>query len=272
MKITAEDYLSARQYKCVRYNRGVLSLLPIDVIPENIVRIGADLLAFDLLDDLRFDAYEAATMPIRKKFDVARISIVLAEGRCRRMSNEANKAIAKLYADLGTICAELFCAVADGGVWRTWEGIRRDWTAEDSNWPEEDAEVEKAVKLRRVEKTDAAKHRQETFRPTLDKYIYEEITENSLETMSGNRMVALYLMSSYLYYQHNLHVFSDAVFDKLCVSLLKERAQLTHPHAHLITNEDLDAGTGFSISEDKYPLIVKHAAMQWYYATQKGRA
>lgn len=72
---------------------------------------------------------------------------------------------------------------------------------------------------------------------------------------------SIYLMSCYLYYEEDVHVLSDTQFDNLCKELLDHWDEFEHPHKHLITTEDLKAGTGYAI---KYPLMVIGAARQWY--------
>lgn len=71
-----------------------------------------------------------------------------------------------------------------------------------------------------------------------------------------------FLMSSYLYYYEDKQVISDAEFDEICKNLLAGWEDFDHPHKHLITKEDLAAGTGFAIK--KYPLIVISSALCWH--------
>lgn len=61
-----------------------------------------------------------------------------------------------------------------------------------------------------------------------------------------NEDVKAYLIHSYLYYKLNESVISDHEYDKLCIRLLDSGVE--HP---LISKEDLEAGTGYQISE--YP-------------------
>lgn len=70
-----------------------------------------------------------------------------------------------------------------------------------------------------------------------------------------------YLMSSYLYYDCDSQVLTDPQYDQLCRELLAGWEQFDHQHKHLVTKEDLAAGTGYAIR--KYPLILKSAAHQW---------
>lgn len=76
-----------------------------------------------------------------------------------------------------------------------------------------------------------------------------------------NHKFVIFLMSCYLYYQENCHVLTDTQFDALCKELLDNWDLITHRHKHLVSREDLEAGTGYAI---KYPLIVIGAARDWY--------
>jgi|TARA_R110000823_G_scaffold315253_1_gene446332 hypothetical protein len=77
--------------------------------------------------------------------------------------------------------------------------------------------------------------------------------------------VAKYLMASYLYYEENVNVIPDTEFDELCKYLLEHHDELTHPHKHLVTKDNLRAGTCLGI---EYPSRVKGAAVQWYNDVQ----
>jgi hypothetical protein len=83
-----------------------------------------------------------------------------------------------------------------------------------------------------------------------------------------DRKFVEFLMSSYLYYEEACHVLGDCQYDALCKELLDNWDAVTHHHKHLITREDLAAGTGYAI---KYPLIVVGAARHWYRSMTKGR-
>lgn len=81
------------------------------------------------------------------------------------------------------------------------------------------------------------------------------------QELTLNQKFVQYLMSSYLYYHEDCHVLGDCQFDALCKELLDNWDDITHPHKHLTTREDLAAGTGFAI---KFPLLVVGAARAWY--------
>jgi hypothetical protein len=86
---------------------------------------------------------------------------------------------------------------------------------------------------------------------------YDDIKE-----MSPNLLVSWFMMASYAYYRLGdaSQIMSDQTFDFL-VQRLKENYDLSdHPHKAHITDEHLNAGTGYDIV---YPTIVGHAV--WDY-------
>ncbi len=85
--------------------------------------------------------------------------------------------------------------------------------------------------------------------------------DDIVDEISDERMVSWFLTTSFLYYHHNISVISDAVFDRLCVRLLEGLDAIEHQHKHLIDKEALQAGTGFHISFNEFPLRIQGAAM-----------
>ena len=83
----------------------------------------------------------------------------------------------------------------------------------------------------------------------------------NIEDISINRLVPIYLMSSYLYYRKDESKLSDGEFDMLCKRMLDNWKQIKHPHKRLIRKKDLEAGTGYAIK--KYPTIVISSAERW---------
>lgn len=71
--------------------------------------------------------------------------------------------------------------------------------------------------------------------------------------------VSWYLTASYCYYLLDKQVMSDSEFDELGQFLLKHYNEITHRHKHLITIEDLKAGS-LLLAEEDYPSIVKASA------------
>lgn len=71
-------------------------------------------------------------------------------------------------------------------------------------------------------------------------------------------MVAWYLMTSYLYYKHDISLLPDDDYDRLCKRLLDGWSSIDHFHKHLLDIESLMAGTGYSLKE--YPKLTMSAA------------
>lgn len=68
---------------------------------------------------------------------------------------------------------------------------------------------------------------------------------------------SIYMVTSFLYYQRSKSVTTDSDFDRLCVELYENYADLEHQHKHLVDRGQLRAGTGYDID---YPMLVRHAA------------
>ena len=58
-----------------------------------------------------------------------------------------------------------------------------------------------------------------------------------------NMMVPWYLMASYAYYEQGDPIFSDAFFDDMGKTMLEVWNDIDHFHKHLISVDDLRAGT-----------------------------
>ena len=71
--------------------------------------------------------------------------------------------------------------------------------------------------------------------------------------------IAKYLMCAYAYYVEDDALITDAEFDELGKWLLKNYDSVEHMHKHLVTKDDLNAGTYLG----KYPSIVKGAVKSW---------
>ena len=81
------------------------------------------------------------------------------------------------------------------------------------------------------------------------------------EYIKDGQLLSIYLMASYLYYHRDISLMKDCEFDKICARLLGKYDVFKHPHKKLVTRAMLEAGTGYSIPERKYPLMVIGAAM-----------
>jgi len=88
-----------------------------------------------------------------------------------------------------------------------------------------------------------------------------------LHNVSLNRLVPIYLMSSYLYYECDKNVLDDVEFDYLCKRLLDNWNDVRHIHKHLIDKDNLKAGSGYGIA---YTNMIMSSAISWYEQSEKG--
>ena len=65
-----------------------------------------------------------------------------------------------------------------------------------------------------------------------------EIIENN-----PNMMIPWYIMASHAYYTMDDPILTDGLYDELAQTMLSSWNTLEHIHKHLITEEDLRAGT-----------------------------
>lgn len=73
-------------------------------------------------------------------------------------------------------------------------------------------------------------------------------------------IIPWFLGSSYLYYIRGVSILSDELYDKLAAALKGSWPLISHPHKYLITEQDLEAGSLFSLTAADYPVMVKSAA------------
>lgn len=69
---------------------------------------------------------------------------------------------------------------------------------------------------------------------------------------------AIYMVTSYQYYELSRALIPDSDYDQLCKELDAGYDDFEHQHKHLVDRGQFAAGTGYAI---KYPLMVQHAAM-----------
>ncbi|MDQ2066731.1 hypothetical protein Q9295_10110 [Xinfangfangia sp. CPCC 101601] len=81
-----------------------------------------------------------------------------------------------------------------------------------------------------------------------------------------NLLVPWYLMASYAYYELDEPFLTDAAFDAMAKRMLQGWPAIRHRHKHLITEDDLKAGT---LLNRDFPGIVKGAAMDLIQSTKK---
>lgn len=82
-----------------------------------------------------------------------------------------------------------------------------------------------------------------------------------LDKVSMNRLVPIYLMSSYLYYEHDKNVLDDTQFDYVCKRLYDNFDDVTHMHKHLLDKDNLKAGSGYGIT---YTNLIMSSALAWH--------
>ena len=70
-----------------------------------------------------------------------------------------------------------------------------------------------------------------------------------------NMMVPWYLMAAYAYYKQDEPILTDAFFDAMGKTMLEVWDDIDHRHKHLITRDDLQAGSYLG----DYPSIVEGA-------------
>lgn len=75
------------------------------------------------------------------------------------------------------------------------------------------------------------------------------------------KALQMFLMCSFAYYHLGRSLIPDEKFDKICVFLLKNWDNFEHQHKYLISKEDLEAGTAFTLKWNDYPMVVKQATM-----------
>lgn len=80
---------------------------------------------------------------------------------------------------------------------------------------------------------------------------------------SPKQSLQKYLMASYAYYIRHTSVMPDSEYDELAKYLLKHWHAFEHQHKHLVSEDDLRAGTLYALGSDKYPLIIQAAAEMW---------
>jgi len=83
--------------------------------------------------------------------------------------------------------------------------------------------------------------------------------------------VGKYLVASFLYYHCDFSIMTDDEYDAICKELLDNFDDIEHPHLHLLDKEVLQAGSGFHLRYDQYPLIVKSTAYSYLEHHRMGK-
>lgn len=85
------------------------------------------------------------------------------------------------------------------------------------------------------------------------------VTNFELTKTNKHMLVPWYLITSYAYYILDESLVSDGQYDAMARRLLREYDSIEHYHKHLISKDNLEAGTMLLAKED-YPLIVVDTA------------
>lgn len=93
----------------------------------------------------------------------------------------------------------------------------------------------------------------------------------NLSELSPRQALQAFLMCSYLYYIRYQSVVPDSEFDGLSKLLREHWAGFEHQHKHLVTLEDLAAGSLYKLREDDYPMMVKQGAEMWLRESEQGK-
>ena len=71
-----------------------------------------------------------------------------------------------------------------------------------------------------------------------------------------NHLIPQYLVHSLLYYILEDSVLDDAVFDRMCATILAHWDEIDHPHKTFVSRADMQAGTGFALAFRNLPQVV----------------
>jgi hypothetical protein len=74
-----------------------------------------------------------------------------------------------------------------------------------------------------------------------------------------NLSVPWYLSVSLAYYEYDVSLITDALYDKMTILMREFWDDIKHRHKHLIDKEGLNAGTAFYIKEINMPSIVVYS-------------
>lgn len=85
----------------------------------------------------------------------------------------------------------------------------------------------------------------------------DNIVSKHMNPLEPSMTVPFYLMASYAYYKQDDPILSDGLFDALGKFMYSNWDNIDHFHKHLITKDDLNAGTYLG----EYPERVKGGLM-----------
>lgn len=82
-----------------------------------------------------------------------------------------------------------------------------------------------------------------------------------------NHPISDYLILSYAYYILGVNLTTDKAYDYICKYIADNWDTLTHVHKHLLTIENLEATTAYSI--DAYPKVVMYIVSKLIDSSKK---
>ncbi len=85
----------------------------------------------------------------------------------------------------------------------------------------------------------------------------------SVESLTLGQCLQCYLLCSYQYYHRYTSLIEDGDFDAIGKRLLARWESFDHIHKHLVTLDDLCAGTLYALPAKDYPTMVVHASEDW---------
>lgn len=88
---------------------------------------------------------------------------------------------------------------------------------------------------------------------------YDEVARESFK-VNPSSAVSWWIAASYQYYHCNESLLSDECYDRMAKYIQKNFENLKHPHLHLISKENLTAGSLYNLKASEYPEIVKNSS------------
>lgn len=96
----------------------------------------------------------------------------------------------------------------------------------------------------------------------------DEIRDDEyVDLLLTEQLVAHYLIHCFLYYQCEVSLIPDSLFDRLARRLDAEWGAIKHPHKKLIDRQALKSGGSYLVG--KFPRIVRGTAAQLWIACGK---
>lgn len=97
------------------------------------------------------------------------------------------------------------------------------------------------------------------MKPEIVNGVYDEAARQSFK-VNPNSCVSWWIAASYQYYHCNESLLSDTCYDNLAKYIKKNFDKLSHQHLHLITKDNLEAGSLYNLKASDYPEIVKNSS------------